>query len=260
MDAIADLLPTDALHKAGFRFGDRGTQTSRTVMLAELTQLFAAIPSNHERAAYATAIIEDNALNKSTASTRRLTTQRLAELYALDPRVPIFRVLRRIWASDTRGRPVLALLASLARDPLLRATADPVLALPVGAELVRTHFVESIRASAAKRLNEAVLDKVARNAASSWSQSGHLRGRVRKIRERIDPTPGNLAMALWMGSREGLAGHTLLECRWTRVLDRTGSELIPLLLEAKQRGLLQARVGGGVVDIDLSPLDAGTGW
>ena len=43
------------------------------------------------------------------------------------------------------------------------------------------------------RLNDAILDKVARNAGSSWSQSGHLQGRVRKIRLRVDPTVGPAA-------------------------------------------------------------------
>ena len=105
-------------------------------------------------------------------------------------------------------------------------------------------------------MNDAVLDKVARNAASSWSQAGHLEGRVRKIRRRVAPTPGSLAFALWMGSLEGLAGEVLLDCRWARVLDRTGRGLLPVALEAKQLGLIHARAGGGVVEIDASRLDA----
>jgi hypothetical protein len=66
-------------------------------------------------------------------------------------------------------------------------------------------------------------------------------------------------MALWLGTREGLAGKALLECRWTRVLDRTGAELLPVALEAKRLGLIHARAGGGVVEIDASRLDTVAG-
>lgn len=226
------------------------------MMLVELTDLLAAVPVDSDRSAYEAAIVEDNVLGKPTTATRRLTGQRLGELYGLDPRLPLFRVLRRLWLIDEAGRPLLALLSALGRDPLLRSTAPAVLALSVGAELVRASFLGEIREAVGGRLNDAVLDKVARNTASSWSQSGHLEGRVRKIRKRVAPTPGSLALALWMGTLEGLAGEALLECRWTRVLDRTARELLPVALQAKQLGLIHARTGGGVVEIDASRLDA----
>lgn len=247
--------PSESLSRAGFRFGGKGTHTSRTIMLSELTELLSAVPADVERGDYEVVIVHDNLLGKATTATRRLTNQRLGELYGLDPRLPLFRALRAVWAVDELGRPLVAMLCSLARDPLLRATAPAVLELPLGAELVRSIFLDSIREVVGSRLNDAVLDKVARNAASSWSQSGHLAGRVRKIRRRVTPTPGSLAFALWMGAFEGLAGEALLECRWTRVLDRTGRELVPFLLQAKQLGLVHARVGGGVTEIDATGLD-----
>ena len=241
--------------KAGLRFGDKGVHTSRTIMLADLGELLAAVPPEAVRADYVAAIIDENVLGKATIATRRWTAQRLGELYALDPRVPIFRVLRRLWSVDVPGRPLLAMLCALARDPLLRSTAPAVLALPVGAELVRSRFLDEIRKVVGARLNESVLDKVARNAASSWAQSGHLQGRMRKIRTSVAPTPGSSAMALWLGSLEGLAGPALLDCDWTRVLDRAGQDLLPVAFEAKQLGLIHARAGGGVVEINASRLD-----
>ena len=224
-------------------------------MLAELHDVLAAVPREAARSGYATAIVEENVLGKATVATRRWTNQRLGELYALDPRVPIFRVLRRLWPVDSPGRPLLAMLCALARDPLLRSTATAVLTLPVGAELVRSRFLDGIRQVVNSRLNEAVLDKVARNAASSWAQSGHLHGRMRKMRTRVVPTPGSLALALWIGALEGLGGQALLDCHWTRVLDCTGDALLPVAFEAKQLGLIHARAGGGVVEIDVSRLD-----
>ena len=250
--------PTDrepSLVKAGFRFGDKGMHTSRTMMLAELTDLLSAAPASSNRDEYRSAVVEHNALGKATTASRRLTNQRLGELYGLDPAAPVFRVLRRLWDVDEAGRPLLAMMCALARDPLLRATAAPVLSLPLGAELVRSSFLGAIRDVVGPRLNDAVLDKVARNAASSWSQSGHLLGRMRKIRQRVQPTPGALAYALWLGTLEGLGGEMLLSGRWTAVLDRSGQELVPSLLQAKQLGFVHARVGGGVIEIDASRLD-----
>ena len=164
-------------------------------------------------------------------------------------------MLRRLWLVDVPGRPLLAMLCALACDPLLRSTGSAVLTLPVGAELVRSSFLDAIRQVVGTRLNEAVLDKVARNAASSWAQSGHLQGRMRKIRTRVAPTPGCLTMALWLGAVEGLGGQALLDCRWTRVLDRVGQALLPVAFEARQLGLIHARAGGGVVEIDVSRVD-----
>jgi hypothetical protein len=243
------------LTKVGYRFGGRGTHTSRTIMSAELTDLLSASPSSATRANYEAAIVDQNSLGKSTTASRRLTNQRLGELYGLDETIPVFRVLRRIWSIDEAGRPLLAMMCALTRDPLLRATVEPVLSLPVGTELVRSAFLGALRDVVGARLNDAVLDKVARNAASSWSQSGHLLGRMRKIRQRVEPTPGAVAYALWLGTMEGLRGDALLSSRWTAVLDRSGQELVPLVLHAKQLGLIHARVGGGVIEIDANRLD-----
>ena len=228
-------------------------------MLADLIELLEAVPSDGARADYAAAIIDENVLGKATAATRRLTNQRLGELYALDPRVPIFRVLRRLWPVDGPGRPLLAMLCALARDPLLRSTAPFVVALPVGAELVRARLRDTLRQSVGRRLNDAVLNHAARRCASSWTQSGHLAGRSRKTRRQVVPTPGPLAMALWLGMIEGLAGRALLDSRWTRVLDARGTALMPLALRTKQLGLIHVRAGGDMVEVDARWLDPAMG-
>jgi hypothetical protein len=242
--------------KAGLRFGGKGTHTSRTMMLAELEELLRTRPADTPHAGYVAAVVEDNLLGKATEATRRLSIQRLGELYGLDPTLPIFRSLRRVWAVDEAGHPICALLCALARDPLLRTTARPVLELPEGAELIRTTFLAAIRSAIGDRLNDSVLDKVARNAASTWCQSGHLEGRVRKIRRRVTPTPGALALALWLGSLEGLAGEQLLGSQWAQVLERSPRELEPVVLRAKQLGLITASIGGGTTEIDASALGA----
>ena len=254
---FATLPRNSTMERVGFRFGARGTHGSRTIMLRELTELFDALAPSATKEDYKTAIVDENALGKRTYVTRLSSRQRLNEMYGLDPRLALFRVLRHLWRVDSDGRPMLAMLAALARDPLLRSTAYPVLALAPGEELVRSRFASVIRSAVGLRLNTAVLDKVARNTASSWAQAGHLEGRVRKIRRRVAPTPAAAAMAVWLGQLEGREGLSLLDSDWAAVLDAPGRALLPAALDARRLGLIRARVAGNVVEIDARMLDPG---
>jgi hypothetical protein len=224
-------------------------------MLADLGAVLAACGPNAGRDDYVAAIVEENCLGKPTAATRRSSRQRLAELYALDPRVAIFRVLSRLWTADPTGRPLLALLAALARDPLLRATGAPVLELRAGEVLTRPPVIAALRASVGGRLNEAILDKVARNAASSWSQAGHLAGRTYKNRQLVRPTPGAVAFALYLGEAAGFRGDDLLASAWLRVLDTDAVRGKGLAVEARRIGLIDLRTAGDVLSLSLDRLD-----
>lgn len=170
----------------GFRFGDRGTHTSRTIMLDELSAVLAHCPPDAPRSDYATEIIEHNLLGKRTASTRRLTNQRLGELYGLDPDVPLFRLLRHFWAADDRGRPLLAVLTALARDPLLRATTPLVLSLDIGQELVKSERKRFIHAQ--DKLSPELCPERLSRRSSRTRKAGDL-GRA-----LCEPTVGELGM------------------------------------------------------------------
>lgn len=87
--AIADEV---RLRDAGFRWGQKGTHTSRTIMLDELQAVLANCRPDAARDDYLLAIHDDNCLGKRTVATRKLSSQRLSELYALDPEVPLFDV------------------------------------------------------------------------------------------------------------------------------------------------------------------------
>jgi hypothetical protein len=247
--------PSGAAEQAGFRFGEKGTHSSRTIMLTEFTAALAAIPGEASRGDYATAIVSGNCLAKTTSATRRLTNQRLGELYALDPASAIFRVLRRLWARDEPGRPLLALLAALARDPLLRATAQTVVLLPMGGELPRALIRAALHDVVGERFNDAVLDKVVRNAASSWAQAGHLQGRTFKVRRRVEATPGAVAFALYLGHLAGFRSEELLTSGWSAILDCSPTSARSLALEAKRMGLIDLRGAGDVFEVGLERLD-----
>lgn len=245
---------TARLRTAGARFGAKGTHTSRTMMLEELTELLRTVPGSGKRTDYELAVIHENCLGKTTASNRRLTLQRMSELFGLDPEIPLFVVLRRLWDLDPEGRPLIVLMCALARDPLLRATSPYILSMPVGAELSHDEYMASIREHVDTRLNDGVLDQVRRNSSASWGQSGHLEGRVRKRRKLVGAPFGAVAFALWLGSLEGRVGDDLLASFWIRHFDASPQAVISAVLRAKQAGLVYASIGGGVVQIDPAPV------
>lgn len=243
-----------ALLQAGARFGSKGTHTTRTSMQQELADALAVLPVAARREDFRRAIVEENVLGKSSMSNRILSNQRLGELYGLDPSILLYRVLRHLWELDPQGRHQVAHLCALARDPLLRATAEYVIPIRIGGECIRHEFTSTLREAVDVRMNDSTLDKVARNSGASWSVSGHLKGRVRKIRQSVTPTVGGVAYALWIGSLEGRVGDELYTSFWMSIFDAPISELHAVTLRAKQMNLIRAAIGGEVVQVDPSRL------
>ncbi len=242
----------------GFRAGARGTHTSRTIMLRELSLLLEEAPSGASRDDYTRLVIDENCLGKRTAATRKLSLQRLTELYGLDRRMLLFRVLGELWTHHESTRPLLALLLALARDPLLRATAAAVLGCPCGGTLCRQSVTAAVSRAAGDRLNPDTVDKVVRNAASSWTQSGHLRGTTSKVRQRVQATPAVTAYALLLGFAAGGAGQLLFETPWCAVLDAETGELMELAAAARRIGLLDLKQSGAMIEVSFGAMLART--
>jgi len=235
----------------GFRFGERGTHTSRTIMLDELTLLLRAASRRASRDEYARAVVVENCLGKETASNRELTWRRLRELYGLDQKIQLFRIFRDLWLRDQYDHALLSLLLALARDPLLRATAPAVLDTPFGHEFARQQMKDALADVVGERFNSNTLDKVVRNAASSWTQSGHLKGRGRKTRQQVEVTPVTVAYAVLLGYATGRRGHLLFETPWCAVLDADAGRLIELAWAAKRIGLLDLKQSGSIIDVSF---------
>jgi hypothetical protein len=225
------------------------------MMLEELSRVLEATNRDARRTDYAEAIIEGNCLSKPTASTRRLSNQRLGELYGLDPMIPLFRVLRRLWDIGADGRPLLALLAAIARDPLLAATCRAIVAMPTNTDLQRDSLKGALQDAIGDRLNDSTLEKVCRNAASTWAQSGHLEGRTFKKRRIVLPSTTAVTFAIYLAHAAGFRGAEIFSCGWLRVLDCEPSQARDRALEAKRAGLLDLRMAGDVVELNLSRLD-----
>ncbi len=238
--------------QAGFRFGDKGVHTSRSMMLKELALLFQECAEDAVYDNYVAAIIDRNCLGKRTAATRKISCRGLAELYGLDPSLLLFRALRRFWLAGGKGQPLLALLTAMARDPLLRVTSLSIIRMSPGEELVRQHMADVLYEIVEDRLNDSMIDRVIRNTSSTWTQSGHLKGRGCKIRQNVSPTPAVTAYALLLGYILGARGAGLFRTLWAKVLDVPVQELVSLTMIAKRLGFLDMSRSGGVIEISFA--------
>jgi hypothetical protein len=239
----------------GFKTGVSGAHTARTMMLADLSTLLAAVKNKDaKRDDFNRLIVEANVLGKRTTSNRWLTARHLADLYALDPGVTVFRLLRCFWDADTPGRPMLALTCAQARDALLRLSAKMVLATKPGETLTTDDFVNFFNRELPGRFSESMTRSLAQNVAASWAQAGFFKGKVNKVRTRPVVTPAVAAYALALGYLCGLHGQLLLESDWARLLDVQRDQVIRLAQEASKRGWLDFKGAGNVFEINFRQL------
>lgn len=238
----------------GFRSGKRGTHGSRSIMLADLSQLLASTSVDATCDDYRAAIVEENVLGKLTASTRLCTWKKLRELYGLNPRLAVFRCFRQLWEADSIGRPLLAILCACARDPLLRMSASVVLQAPVDSVVSPGDFADAIREIAPDRFSPTNLKAIGARVCFSWTQSGHLVGG--KVRRRARPavSPEATAYALLLGRLTGARGPLLFSTFWTALLDAPEENLFELAAEASRRGWIGLRRAGSVVDVRFSKI------
>ena len=221
--SAAELHPRDRadevrLRDAGFRWGQKGTHTSRTIMLESFGPYWPfAGPMKTRRLPFCNP--RRQLPGKADRRDAKDFSQRLSELYALDPKVPAvpshatMLVRRPRWASSPR------VAAGPRTRPATKSRAPPVLRMRPGEELARQQMTDALNRAVGNRLSESTLDKVVRNAASSWTQSGHLKGRGRKVRQSVTPTARSTAYALLLGYFTGTRGAALFESLWAQVLD-----------------------------------------
>ena len=194
---------------------------------------------------------EENCLAKRSCNTHQITFTQLERLYGLDPSVPAFRALRQLWEKDAASRPLLALLCACARDPLLREAAPFILRHKPGAEVSARAVADFLEKENPGRFSPATLHSASRNIRSTFTQSGHLQGRSRKTRVRCRATPAAAAYALYLGRLGGLVGGELLQTIFTALLDCDAAEAFDLAQTAAQKGWLDLKRVGDIVEIEF---------
>jgi hypothetical protein len=242
----------------GIRIEGGGAHLSKTMMLQELEALM--------ETGYTTAVdlkksaVDENAIGKPTGNTRRLTFKHMAFLYGLNEQPPLTVAFLKLWRSDPEGHRLQALLVALARDPLLRTTASVVMSGVTGQNLRSPIFKDALLEAYPGRFSDTMVSSLARNCASSWTQSGHLQGPNKKVRQRVSPTPSAVALAALLATASGFGGPAMLSSGWMKILDLSAHQALDQLRRAEAIGLARVRSAGDVTEISVRhPMSATLG-
>jgi hypothetical protein len=230
--------------------------TSHSIGVSELTRLLEVVDAGAPLENFRQAVVRDNVLGLSTESGRDWRYATLRRLYLLRPDSVLFRALRDLWDMDEDARPLLAALCAMATDTVFRASAAAILETLPGDEVAVDKFASAISAAYPEAYARSTLQKAASNAYASWQQTGHL-GAARKghkVRQQAVCRPADLAYALLLGHMQGMRGEALFQTDWAKVLDRPKSQLHDLAFAASQRGMLEYRNAGGVVEVGFREL------
>jgi len=240
------------LERLGFRFGISGPHAARTMMLEDLRTLMRAAPQSANRADLMHLVVRENVLGKPTQKSRQLAARHLIALYGLDPELPLFRALQKLWPKNAGAQPLLAFAVALARDPLVRDTLHLCLKTPVGSTIQRASLERHLEALGPGRFRPTSLRSTAQNLAGSWTAAGLTEGKSRKVRAVPPKTPEAIAMLLFLGYLEGRTGARLFSSPWLELLCCSIADIDALTVAAAHRGLLIYLHAGGVKEVRFS--------
>ncbi len=159
-------------------------------------------------------------------------------------------------AGSTLATPVLGPRNGVHLHPLLRATTPAIMDLAEGDRVETPDLAQALEVAFGNQYSELSRNKIARNAASSWTQTGHLAGRARKTRQRIKSTAVAATMAFFLGNIAGYHGAAVFSNPWCRLLDLNLERAKTMGFDAHRAGLLNLRAIGEVVELSF-PLFTG---
>lgn len=238
----------------GFSANRTGGHMARSMMLVEMQQLHAALPPDASLEDYRRAIEDRNVLAKPTDSSRRKSYRHLVELYGLDASKPLFRTLRQLAKDQPADMPLLAMLCVYGRDPQLRQSFELIDSLSPGTALPRETMERHLEDGFPGQFSEAMKKSLAQNVNTTWTASGHLQGRAKKVRSLPRPGWAASTYAMFVGYLLGLRGEILLNSVFSRLVAAQPAQVSAHLATAASRHWLRLRQAGGVIEIDFSRL------
>ena len=218
-------------------------------MLDDLTVLLSDGRIEQSRESLVGAIEQDNVLGKRSAQSRKLAVRHLGKLYALDHDVPLYRAFVFLWQREPSGRPLLAFLVAYVRDAVLRSSAPFVFGLKEGDPYQRESLESFIDQLEPGRFSKATLTSTAQNVAGTWTQAGHLSGRVKKVRRLVQPTPAAVAMALLLSFVRGDRGQLQFESEYIKLLDCSAGQGMELAETAASKGWINFKRVDSIMEV-----------
>ena len=238
----------------GFSTNRTGGHLARSMMLAELKILVSVLPPEASLDDFAAAIVRDNILAKPTAASREKSLRHLVQLYSLNRKLALFRVLRSFAREDASSIPLIAMTCAFCRDEQLRGSFVLIDQLRVGEILTRVRMEEHLESVFPHRFSSAMKKSLAQNVNATWTDAGHLEGRARKMRTLPQPQVLASTYAMLAGYLLGLRGEVLLSSVFARLVASDFGTLTSHLSLASARGHLRFRHAGGVIEADFAPL------
>ena len=238
----------------GFSDAKVGGHGSRSMMFHEMQALVRALPLTVSKVDFSRAIVDENVLAKPTQNSRKKSLRHLVELYGMDPSKTLFRVLWQFGFADMDSLPLLCLVCAFARDPQLRQSFELIRTLRHGELLDRAAMEQSLEQGFPGRFSPAMKKSMAQNVNTTWTFSGHLAGKAKKIKQNVEPRPLSAAYAMFVGYLTGLRGERLLNSLYAALVASNRSQLLTALSLASARGILSLKNAAGIVEFDFSHL------
>lgn len=227
---------------------------ARSIMLTELTILMDGTSREASLEEIRRHVLEENLLGKETYSSREKSLHHLTDLYGLDCKLALFRLLRRMYSEEPASLPQLALVCAFCRDPQLRESFRLIENLKPGEHLSRETMEAHLETMFPGRYSDAMKKSLAQNVNTSWRDSGHLEGRTKKLRTIPKPTLCGTVYAMLAGYLMGLRGTLLTGSVFGKLVGVDSQQAITMLQAAASRGWCRVRHAGDVLQIDFSPL------
>lgn len=240
-----------SLERFGFCFDQGGVHLARTMMFEDFSVVMSACHGTYTKSEVVRVVVDENCLGKPSIKARKLAAQHLMKLYGFSNELAIFRAQSYLWERDDEGKCQVALLVAFARDSVLRESAPFILSMKDGEPYERVDLEEYIEAKHPDRFSKSMLKSLAQNLAGTWTRSGYLVGRNKKIRRCIDPTAGAMVMALVMSYLRGSRGMLTFESEYVKLLGCNRATAIELARTASQRGWLDMKHIGDVVEFSF---------
>jgi hypothetical protein len=238
----------------GFSDAGIGGHAARSMMFLEMRALVHAMPLTVTKDDFTKAIVEENALEKPTLSSRKKSLRHLTELYGMDASQALFRVLWNLGHADLDSLPQLCLVCAYARDQQLRHSFELVRTLRLGEVLERAAMEQHLENGFPGRFSPAMKKSMAQNVNTTWTFGGHLAGKAKKTRRLPEPRPVSAAYAMFVGYLSGLRGERLLDSAFASLVASNRSQLQATLSLASAKGLLSLKQAAGIVEFDFSNL------
>lgn len=238
-----------------FALGLLRTTASHTIGVPHLIELLRVVPADAPHERYRAAVIDDNLLGRSTQAGRQRSFRHLRELYFLDPSQREFAALRRLWDVDPGAQPLIAGILAFTRDGILRASHAAIQQTPPGGIVTSLDLTKAVTVVYGADLSESTLGKTGRNTGACWTQTGHLIGRTKKVRQAIEAFPAAVTYAAYLGHLAGRRGVGVLDTPWAALLDLPAGTGLDALRSAHTQGLIDLLVAGNVVDVSFPMID-----